>query len=221
MSSVPLSSSLKRSLAAATQEYSSQLAAGDAALAYLERRGLGSSPVTETLRFGVVRSPRPEHGRYTGRLAIPYLGPKGNVYGMTFRCIEPHDCKEIGCPKYLALDGERRMYNTAALMAPTEYLMVAEGELDTATLVACGWPAVGIPGANAWRPHYSRMMAGFRKVILWADGDEAGEKLAHTFRRAMPSSGDVMLCESGEDVNSTFRRIGKEGLTALLKKEGE
>ena len=217
MSSVPLSSSQKRSLASAAEAYHSQL--DDQALAYLETRGLASSHAIETLRFGVVRSPRPEHMRMAGRLAIPYIGPKGNVYAMVFRCIEDHDCKEVGCPKYLALDGERRMFNTRALVAPTNYLFVTEGELDAATLTVCGWPAVGIPGANAWKPHYGRMMAGFQSVILFADGDDAGDKLAHAFRRALPSVGRVIICES--DVNDTFTRQGKEGLAALLKEEGE
>lgn len=219
MSSVPLSASQKRLLASAAQEYHSQL--DEAALAYLAKRGLDTDHAIETLRFGVVRSPRPEHTRYTGRLVIPYIGPKGNVYSMVFRCIEEHDCKELGCPKYLALDGERRMYNTRALMAQTDYLFVTEGELDAATLAACGWPAVGIPGANAWKPHYARMMAGFPRVVLFADGDDAGDKLAHAFRRALPSSGIVKMCQQGDDINSLFMREGKEGITKMLKADDE
>jgi hypothetical protein len=192
----------------------------DQALEYLTARGLGSSHAIETLRFGLVRSPRPEHAMMRDRLAIPYIGPKGNVYDIRFRCIQGHDCKEASCPKYLGSDGvETRIYNARSLVAPTDYIFVTEGELDAATLTVCGWPAVGLPGANSWKPHYPRVLAGFSKVVLVADGDDAGRKLASTFRRAMPTSGRVILCGQGEDINSLFVKEGKEGLVALLKGE--
>lgn len=220
MSSQPLSRGQKKSLASAAETYHEQL--DDRALEYLEARGLASPHAIETLRFGVVRSPRPEHTMMRDRLAIPFIGPKGNIYDIRFRCMDPHDHKdsEVKCPKYLGTDGvETRLYNARSLVAPTDYIFVAEGELDAATLTVCGWPAVGLPGANAWKKHYPRLFAGFSKVILVADGDDAGRKLASTFRRAMPSVGRVTLCGSGDDVNSIFVREGKEGLQKLLKGE--
>jgi DNA primase len=156
------------------------------------------------------------------RLAIPFIGPKGNVYDIRFRCISDHDHKdsEVRCPKYLGTDGtETRIYNSRALTAPTDYIFVCEGELDAATLTVCGWPAIGLPGANSWKKHYPRLFSGFSKVVLVADGDDAGHKLASTFRRALPSSGRVILCGTGDDVNSVFVREGKEGLMSLLKGE--
>jgi len=152
------------------------------------------------------------------RLAIPFIGPKGNVYDIRFRCIQDHDCKEASCPKYLGVDGvETRPYNVRALVAPTDYIFVTEGELDAATLTVCGWPAVGLPGANSWKKHYPRLFSGFSKVILVADGDDAGKKLASTFRRALPSSSSVIVCGQGDDINSVYVREGREGLVALLK----
>lgn len=158
------------------------------------------------------------------RLAIPFIGPKGNIYDIRFRCMNSHDHKdsEVKCPKYLGVDGvETRIYNAKALVAPTDYIFVCEGELDAATLTVCGWPAIGLPGANSWKKHYPRLLAGFSKVILVADGDDAGHKLASTFRRALPTSGNVILCEQGQDVNSTYIAKGREGLAALLKGEEE
>ena len=218
MPSVPLSASQKRSLASAVETYQAQL--DDQGREYLEARGL--LPASETLRFGVVRSPRPEHTRMRDRLAIPFIGPKGNIYDIRFRCIQSHDCKEEGCPKYLGVDGvETRLYNAQALVADTDYIFVTEGELDAATLTVCGWPAIGLPGANSWKKHYPRMLAGFSRVVLVADGDDAGSKLASTFRRALPLSGTVMLCKPGDDVNSVYVREGREGLQSLLKGEEE
>ena len=217
MTTAPLSRSLKASLERATAAYQSQL--DEPALAYLERRGLGSSLVTETHRLGVVRSPLPGHERFVGRLVIPYIGPKGNVYGMNLRCIEDHDCKEQGewHHKYDKPAGmETRMFNTAALVSETDYIFVCEGELDAITLTACGWPAVAVAGVTHWRAHHSRMLAGFSRVVLLADGDDAGRKLADAVRRSLPVTGEAIVLSDGSDVNHTYMTGGKEALRALL-----
>jgi 5S rRNA maturation endonuclease (ribonuclease M5) len=67
------------------------------------------------------------------------------------------------------------------------------------------------------------MLAGFSRVILVADADEAGKKLAVKFRKALPSSGSVILCkyENARDVNEVFVQYGKDGLAALLRGEDD
>lgn len=219
MTSAPLSASLRASLERSTETYQSQL--DDAARAYLAGRALGPHAIA-THRLGVVRDPRPGDERFLGRLAIPYLGPKGNVYGTTYRCMGDHDCKELEHPKYDRPAGiPGRMFNTVALTAPTDYIFVTEGEIDCMSITECGWPAVGMPGANGWRPHHARMLAGFSKVILLADPDEAGSKFASSFTRSLPQSGSVILCQYKEarDVNDVLRLYGKDGLVELLKEE--
>lgn len=220
MTSVPLSRSQKNALESAAKDYHEQLLTDPEGLAYLESRGLGSSPAIETLRFGLVRSPRPEHERMRGRLAIPFIGPRGNIYDIRFRCIDPHDHKdkEVDCPKYLGCDGvDTRLYNLQSVAAPTDYIFLAEGELDAATLFTCGWPAVGVPGANNWKKHYSRILAGFSRVVLVADGDEAGRKLAQKVQNALRSSATVIMCKQGDDINALFVREGREGLAEFIR----
>lgn len=220
MTSQPLSASLKRSLERSAETYHAQL--DDAARAYLEGRALGGR-VIETHRLGVVRNPIKGEERFRGRLAIPYIGPKGNVYGMNYRCMEDHDCKELDHPKYDKPAGlPSRMFNTQALMAPTDYLFVTEGEIDAISVTACGWPAVGMPGANVWSHRHARMVAGFTKVVLLQDADEAGSKLAATFLRSLPQAGRVMLCEYREarDFNDILRLYGVDGVREFFK-EGE
>lgn len=222
----PLSASVRRSLERAAATYESQL--DSSAWGYLESRGLGAGTSLATVtshRLGVVRSPIKGDERFVGRLCIPYLGPSGNVYGMNFRCIEDHDCKEIeGHRKYDKPSGlESRMFNTRALTAPTDYLFVTEGELDAITITACGWPAVALPGANSWKAHYGRMLDGFSRVVLLADDDDAGRKLGAAFMRAVPSAGSVIVSAYGEarDVNEVYVRYGKAGLQSLLSERDE
>lgn len=217
---VPLSASQRGSLARSTEAYHAQL--DDAARAWLAGRGL-SGRSTETHRLGVVRAPLKGDEQYIGRLAIPYLGPKGNVYGVNYRCMEDHHCKDSGCHKYMKpADLPSRMFNTRALLAETDYIFVTEGEIDAVSITACGWPAVGMPGANTFSGRHARMLAGFSKVVLLADPDDAGRKLASTFIRLLPASGVVMMCQYREarDLNDILRLYGAEGVREFLK-EGE
>lgn len=213
MTSEPLSSSQRTTLERAAQTYHEAM--DDRTREYLSDRGLLG--VASSLRFGTVVVPDPEHRAAVGRLSIPYLGPRGNVYYMKFRCIEPHDCGDLGHSKYLNISAKLRPYNVRALTAPTDYLFVTEGELDAATLEACGWPAIGVAGVEDWKAHYPRMLAGFNRTVLLADGDPAGERLATKFMDTMPSGASVIVCETGQDVNSIFREGGKPALEQLIR----
>ena len=213
----PSSPGRRKSLAAASRAYHEQLKTDQAALAYLESRGLRSS--ADQAMLGVVRSPRQGHDRFLGRLAIPFIGPKGNVYDIRYRCIEDHDCKERGHGKYDAEHGyPTRLFNTRALVSPTDYIMVTEGEVDALTLAACNWPAVGVPGANAWKAHHSRCFDGFSDIVVIGDGDDAGRKFVAAVVKTLPSARSVIL-SAGEDVNSVYVKGGKDALVAALKED--
>ena len=215
MTSEPLSDSQKNTLERAAAAYQASL--DDRTREYLSARGLLG--VASSLRFGTVVVPDPDNRdpRTIGRLAIPFIGPRDNVYYMKFRCIEPHDCGEMGHGKYINMPGRLRPYNVRALTAQTDYLFVTEGELDAATLEACGWPAVGIGGANDWKAHYPRMLHGFSRVVLFADGDDKGKLLAARFSDTMPSGASVISCALGQDVNSTYQAGGKAALEQLIR----
>lgn len=214
---LPNSASRKRMLLKAARSYRDALT--DDARTYLHGRGF-TDEVISHFGLGYVAEPLAEHRPAQGMLSIPYITPKNGIKSIRFRCIAPHVCKDVEHhPKYWGESGIRSgMFNTRDLASPSDTIAVCEGELDAVTLSGSGiLPAVGIPGASGWQPHFPRLFSGFSKVILVADGDDAGRKLASTFRRAMPSSGRVILCGIGEDVNSTFLAKGKEGLAALLK----
>ena len=63
-------------------------------------------------------------------------------------------------PKYMGLPGTHtRLYNVLALQQAGDFIAVCEGEIDAITLhYKCGVPAVGVPGANSWKPHYTRLL---------------------------------------------------------------
>ena len=215
----PLSAQQKASLSQAAQTYQAQLS--PQLMAYLAGRGLNEETVNEA-RFGLVSKALNGHEYLLGRLVIPYIGPKGNVYNLRFRCMEHEDCKAEGCnAKYMSLPGyPSRVFNVRALVSADDSIHVTEGELDAVTLGACGLSAVGIPGVENMPAHFPRMLAGFADVTLWADSDEAGRKFAGTFTKAVLNA-RVMALPAGEDANSYFVAHGRAGILSLLAGEND
>ena len=144
-------------------------------------------------------------------LAIPSIGTRG-VYALRFRCLEPHDCKELGHGKYRGLSGaETRIFNVRAVHEAGDSIAIAEGELDAVVLNQCGIPAVAVTGARNWKAHYPRVFAGFSTVYVCEDGDTAGRE----FSRKV--SGDVLTgviinLGTGQDVTDIFLSEGESGI---------
>ena len=102
------------------------------------------------------------------------------------------------------------LYNVSAFFRATTFISICEGEIDTITLdAACGIPAVGVPGVNNWKKHYTRLLQDFEKVFLFADGDNAGSDFGKSLSRELGNLVVVQMPE-GEDVNSMYRLHGAE-----------
>lgn len=179
------------------------------AAGYLVGRGLTDPGLIEAARLGVVASPEPGHEHLSGRLCIPYLDMVG-VYGLKFRCMLPHDCKAEGCTKYLALAGQEvGLYGITDADSTVDTMHVSEGELDRLVLkhVFTTEPVLGIPGTQTWQPHHHFHFQGFERVLLWTDGDKAGQDLAQRIRKEVRTA-EVMPIPKGYDVTDLFVERG-------------
>lgn len=143
---------------------------------YLASRGI-SEHTAHRQQLGYVApgtNTPPGFERFTGRLAIPNLCATGKVVGIKFRAITDTD----NAGKYDQLAGaETRLFNLNALNRAGNVLALCEGEFDTLTLEELGIPAVGIPGANSWKPHYWRCLEGVERVVMFVDQDDPGRAL--------------------------------------------
>ena len=175
---------------------------------YLRNRGI-SVEVARLARLGVVVEPEIGHEMFTGRLAIPYITKTG-IADLRFRSLNP-----AVEPKYMGMTGaETKMYNVLDIERAGDWIAVCEGELDTLTLSACvGIPCVGVPGANSWKKHYTRLLADFERVFVFADGDQPGKEFANSLARELPVT--IVQLPDGEDVNSIFN---KEGINFFKEK---
>jgi DNA primase len=170
---------------------------------YLAERGITLEQATRA-RLGVVLEPLTGHENYTNRLAIPYITRSG-VVDLRFRSMD------LSEPKYMGLTGATtHLYNVGAFFKATSYISICEGEIDTITLdMACGIPAVGVPGVNNWKKHYTRLLQDFDKVFLFADGDSAGTDFAKHLAKELGNLVTVQMPD-GDDVNSMYLKHGVE-----------
>lgn len=185
----------------------------DLAREFLEARLLEREHALSAL-LGVVSEPYvPEHRRFVGRLSIPYVTP-GGVVQIKFRCLEDHDCKEHGHPKYDAPAGtSTRLYNVAALHTDGTRVGCTEGELDAlvATFVV-GIPSAGCPGIKNWKPHFPRCFSDYDETLFFADADADEDKgLKHAQRAAAQTPGGrVIVPPAGLDLTEWVVRDGVE-----------
>jgi len=164
---------------------------------YLVSRGI-TKEVARLMSLGVVAEPEVGHEVFAGRLSIPYITKTG-VVDLRFRSLNP-----AVEPKYMGMTGaETKMYNVLDIDRAGDFIGVCEGEIDTITLsVSIGIPCVGVPGANSWKKHYTRLLADFERVFIFADGDQPGTEFARSLARELPVT--IVQLPDGHDVNSMF-----------------
>lgn len=190
----------KELLGKATEKYAENIYQAEA---YLKSRGI---PI-ETARLaqlGVVVEPEVGHEAFVGRLSIPYITKTG-VVDLRFRSLNP-----AVEPKYMGMTGaETKMYNVLDVENAGDFIGVCEGEIDTITLSHCvGIPCIGVPGANSWKKHYTRLLADFERVFVFADGDQPGKEFATSLARELPVT--IVQLPDGYDVNSMFVQSGAD-----------
>ncbi len=196
----------KELLGRATEKYAESIHLAED---YLRQRGIPLE-VARMVRLGVVEEPEVGHEVFKERLSIPYI-TKSGVVDLRFRSLNP-----AVEPKYMGLTGaETKMYNVLDVEKASDWIGVCEGELDTLTLSGCiGIPCVGVPGANSWKKHYTRLLADFERVFVFADGDQPGREFASSLARELPVT--IVNLPDGEDVNSIYVSEGPDYLISKV-----
>lgn len=208
----PLTDSQREVLEQATTIYEAQLTAQ--AAGYLLGRGIGREEAV-TARLGVVADPFPGHGRFHGMLAIPYLDHHRSPLTIRFRCLEEHDHRAFGHGKYNSIkDDPARIYGVDTIHRAGEEIHLAEGEFDRLILRKIGLHAVGAPGANSWKPRHRRMLAGFSRIWVWGDPDDAGAEFVQRVCRSLKHAKGVYLRQG--DVTDTYLAGGARALLDVL-----
>jgi DNA primase len=204
-------------LAQVIDYYHQSLLQNPEALAYLEKRGLGSSEAIRTLklgfanrtlgyrlpasnrvegaalrgqlqRIGLVRESGHEH--FNGSLVIPVIGATGEVTEIYGRKINDH--LREGTPLHLYLPGPHRGVWNAAAFAATKEIILCEALIDALTFWCAGYRNVtasyGVEGFTA--DHLAALKShGIERVLIAYDRDEAGDRAAEKLAAKLMTEG--------------------------------
>lgn len=220
----PLGTPVKRRLKVATEHFCEQLMQREAMVEALgEARGFTRDQIAG-FRLGLVAEvdelPEFNNPLYKNRISIPYLDANGQPVQLRFWGRKPARPGEA-FSKYLGMPGDKvRVFGAQNLCNGGEVreidgemvnmIHVAEGEFDAMSLMASGRRAIALPGASFPLNRLKHQLQGFSWIVLWADPDEAGRKLADRIRAEFPHNTITVALK--RDVNDTF----KEGGTAAL-----
>lgn len=188
--------------------------AGAGLYEYLTEERKLSPETIDRFQLGAVVNPDVLDENAQGMISIPYITPNGPV-ALRFR--RPPG-KDTG-PKYWQPEGTvLTIFNTPAFFASEDTIAITEGEMDAMTLVQAGIPAVGIPGASAWKEHYRLLFEGYGSVLICVDNDDsgAGRKFASKVSQHVPGPRLVLMPED-HDVNSYFGEFGRQALRDHLE----
>jgi DNA primase len=210
----PLSASQREALEEAVASYEVALSNDVEVVEYLVGRGIDQQTAV-TFRLGVVPDPAPGHERFRDWLAIPYLNKDDQPLTVRFRCLYDHDHSSYYHGKYMSISGDpSRVFNVGAIHRANDEIHVTEGEMDALILNQLDLPAVAIPGASGFQGHHRRMLAGFNRVFVWGDPDEAGAEFTNKVCRMLGSAKGVRL-RSG-DVSENYLAGGEDQILSLI-----
>jgi DNA primase len=186
------------------------------ALVVLAERGI-SEEVASRFELGTITDPINGHEMYEGWISIPYMTALDMCVGFKFRRLDD------GKPKYSSPTGPKaHLYNVKDTMIMSPHIVVCEGELDTViTSGVLGIPAVGIPGVQAWKPHFAKLFTGYDTVFIVGDNDikEDGTNPGAEFSKRVASeilNSQIVTLPPGMDINDYYLAHGADATRALL-----
>jgi len=197
-----------RSLLEAVTHYSRSL--DERAIQYLEGRGI-SEDVAQQFLLGLVNDPINGHENHTGWLSIPYLTALGKCVGVKFRRLDD------GKPRYGAPTGQKgHLFNVADVTIDSSVIVICEGELDAVVVSGLiNLPAVGVPGVQAWKPHFPKLFTGYDTIYIVGDNDikEDGTNPGAEFSRRVSQevmNSRIVSLPASMDINDYYLAHGKE-----------
>ena len=198
----------------AAQRYAQQIS--PEALVALSERGI-SEEVAALYMLGTVTDPINEHELHNGWLSIPYITAMGYCVGFKFRRLDD------GKPKYGSPTGQKaHLYNVTDITIMSRHIVVCEGELDTVIVSGMlGIPAVGVPGVQAWKPHFAKLFSGYDTVYIVGDNDvkEDGSNPGADFSKRVHQellNGTIITLPPNMDINDYYLAYGAEATKTLL-----
>ena len=152
--------------------------------------------------------------KYSGntRVVIPYLDEGGQVLARRYR----HALSGKG--RFTWARGDKLhpygLWRLAEMRDKHGYAIIVEGESDAQTLWQYDLPALGIPGADAFKAEWAAHLGGLT-VYVWKEPDDGGETFVEQVGKALPEALIMIPPEGLKDVNEAHVR--GDDVPALLE----
>lgn len=186
------------------------------AIVALAERGI-SEEVAALYMLGSVTDPMNGHEMADGWISIPYITAMNHCVGFKFRRLDD------GKPKYGSPTGQKaHLYNVSDVLPLSPYIVICEGELDAVvTSGMLGIPAVGVPGVQAWKPHFHKLFGGYETVFVVGDNDvkEDGSNPGADFAKRVANeilNSQIVTLPPGMDINDYYLAHGADAARSLL-----
>ena len=161
------------------------------------------------------------YAKKVGFLVIPYLVDGRPVYLKARPPLSKAQAEARDVVRFLNTAATiPALYNVDALKSRPARVLVCEGESDTWTALSAGYAAVGVPGANNFKPEWAGLFRGFVEadgksaVYLVFDTDAKGIEgsriVADIFQRAGLLVPRRVIIPDGKDLTDFM----KGGLTS-------
>lgn len=110
-----------------------------------------------------------------------------------------------------------RLFNVSDLELPVTGMVMTEGEFDGMVIRQCGFPVIGVPGANAWQKVWNRLLIQYSVVYLPHDDDEAGREMAKAVASQLDNIRPIPM--TGGDVSTFYKEHGLSGIQERLTRK--
>lgn len=126
-----------------------------------------------------------------------------------------------GSPKSLAAPGSKRdLFPPPEAIRRRRPIFLCEGEPAVISIQSCGFYAVGVPGAGAWRREWAQRLVS-RRVVVLPDCDSQGRALAERVAADVPGAQVVDLepgRDDGSDIGDWVAQASCEGGLAQVSR---
>lgn len=225
---------------------------GEIARAYIARRGLSGRTVTnfglgfapntwssltdamkrkgyserELFEAGLVRQGKSGRGCYDtfrNRLMFPVIDVRGNVIGFSGRILDDGEPKYMNSPETLVFSKSHNLFAlNLAKKSKSGYLILAEGNIDVASLHQAGFDSAVASLGTSLTPEQARLMSRYvNEVVIAYDNDGAGQKAAQRaigILEKLDVRVRVLRMEGAKDPDEYISKFGADAFRNLLEK---
>ena len=225
--------------------------AGQIARDYIQKRGLSGRTVTnfglgfapntwssltdamkqqgyserELFEAGLVRQGKSGRGCYDtfrNRLMFPVIDVRGNVIGFSGRILDDGEPKYMNSPETPVFSKSHNLFAlNLAKKSKSGYLILAEGNIDVASLHQAGFDSAVASLGTSLTPEQARLMSRYAgEVVIAYDNDGAGQKAAQraiTILEKLDVRVRVLRMEGAKDPDEYIAKFGADAFRNLLE----